>query len=419
MEDPSELLGEVDTSKLIWCNSRPQNLFSSPPLGCFQDRDSDGLLDHAYSVSATPSSTIFDLTPVVDQGRLAKPVPFRTGNNAERISLEIGYELCNDSVETPRFRSAIHDTVVSPVVTVRVCMLGKPDNAGNLLIDALLVNLTKDGRALKYEVLETRIADGDVYLEANGLPIQAVEGATTYGQRAVRKLVETLRQPILAASGPVRFASPGSFSEDKAVLSVPVVHGKTGKLANDVKERGLFASGVLPAGTPLYAISMSPGLSPLLSVNVWCAPRIDDADSRASRLRTVCLPRSGLGSLWIENKGDFLVQGMSGSTSSDAATLPEIDETPTDLKIPMTLALVFEELKQQTAVFSLVLQGNASERQILSRLEFPLEDDGSLTVKFGRMGMEIPARRDPEQPNALIIGAPVEPIDIQAGDTVY
>jgi hypothetical protein len=100
----------------------------------------------------------------------------------------------------------------------------------------------------------------------------------------------------LKSAGAVSVHAPGPIARGDVILALPVTHGLTGALRQEVKKMGLFSKDSIPAGSPVFGIPMSGDHGPEI---IWCAPRSKTQGDK-TLWNTTCFPKGGFTpNLWV------------------------------------------------------------------------------------------------------------------------
>ena len=415
---------DVASERLAWCVLRVR----TPTMPCFQDIDSDGVLE-TVRIAHIPESEIRTRGRARNRSMLAlealgidhvgparsiHPRTFHVPASDENLTLRIGYASCGGGdPETVRYATLIQlvengrarGSTPTTACTNIAQSLGPAEQGGEILdIGRFHVRVYRDGGARKAELIEAipagtllgRLKFDRPIFDAIEAPSTAQELADRIGPRP---FLYFATKPSLAT---------GSISPGGLILEGEVAHGITGRLS-EVRTAGWFnTQGSLPAGTPVYGIPMS-NSSDNTEI-VWCAPiRKDNGEWRAR-----CMPRGPTGYVSLNNlEPAFAISLLiyqTGGGGPTSATAPVVDRQDVDFGEPLVMSLRFESWTSERAIVEFDIgpggaSGGGAERR------FRRASDGSVTLLFGRSALRLaPSAEDPNDAELTISAAP------QAGD---
>lgn len=364
----------------FWCDVRPTSRWSFGSLDCLADTDRDGVLDRL--MTGKSASTYFGLAvnrlfdEPKEERRAAAVRPAAPG---ERPTARIGYRYCEgDGVRgPPRFTTALSVFGGSwDFDLAQGCAFGEwPDPADKSLVqvDAIKVKVTPGADGLAYQVLD-RIPVQQMGTLMTGLPFRKAQDVPTETAAAEAKAAEMSRSPMVA-TGPARVVT-GARAKGDLVLSVPVRHGITGRLQNEVRPMGLFTMGQapLPVGQPVYGVPM--GGSGGANV-VWCALRSNTDAKGRRKFNALCLPRDSMGHRWLSATPALMVTSLAYSQHTSAASVPTVAEGPVDFGVNLRLEYEFGAWRKNFADLGVFLRTDDGESQRVGTVWAPRLKDGS------------------------------------------
>jgi len=335
---------------ILWCDvTKGVSIWWGPVHDCLVEEN--GKFAYHGGGASTDHFLGLDQEYVGGTGKpLPAPVAYREATPQERPTALLGYKWCEgDGVNAPpRFALAVSVPSESkwtsvPVVGCRYGFWPDPKDHSVVDVDGLRVTVAAvpGTDRLRFSVA------GRIPPIAEIAPLSATDSVHAVGARPAA--------PTTAAADPGAAQTAGSapVAPDRALLStgapvagqasalkpgqtfltMPVRHGVTGVLQNEVRVRAAFESGdVIPVNQPLFGLPIRerPGQV------VWCAPR----RTSEGPWRTICL-----------YERDGAVMSMEISTGMMAVTLPwtkarlaspmTIQRTSAVSLPPMTLSYVF------------------------------------------------------------------------------
>jgi len=368
----------------FWCDVRPTSRWSFGSLDCLADSNGDGRLDRL--ATGKPASTYFGLSVTrlydepKEQGRSAA---FRQASADERPKALIGYRYCEgDAIGAPpRFTSTL--SVFGgewDFELARGCAFGEwPDPADKSLVqvDRVRLKVAPGPDGIAYQVLD-RIPPQAMALLVTGAPFRTAADAPTPEQAKEAKAAE-MAQAVLVPAGAARLPA-GPRAKGDVVLSVPVRHGVTGTLRNEVRPLGLFEMGKapLPVGQPVYGVPMNGAGGAGV---IWCALRSNGESGDKRRFNAVCLPRDGSGYRWLSAFPALLVTRLSYNPQvTSAATAPTVAQGPVDFGVALRLEYEFGAWRKDYADMAVYLRTDDGESHRVGMVWAPRLKDGSGAV---------------------------------------
>lgn len=185
----------------------------------------------------------------------------------------------------------------------------------------------------------------------------------------------------LRPTGPVSVHASGLITRGEIIAALPVMHGFTGVLSQDVKKMGLFAKDSIPAGSPVFGIPMSGSSGPRI---VWCAPRSATRGEKAV-WNTVCLPKEGglVPHRWVDVYTPFYPTYLYySSNSTHGATDVLVELKPVEFP-KMLLTIGFKEWDKDDADVFISVDAPNAKNPVGDR-SLPRLPDGTVRLKaFG------------------------------------
>ena len=337
---------DVAPERQAWCEL---TRFGLAQVNCFQDVDSDGKLESTRR-GLLGNEEALTLNRVEAAAGATDPMAYRAARVEELPRFELGYLSCagGSTKATPesgfRYSSIIRrvDGGFGTGSTRPVC-----DQFATLLeTRAEGVQLYQFGR-FKIEVRQ----------EQEKFTTQLIEGI------APGTCLGHLRtgQPLLdAAEAGAKVAEAPGKKPDLYLVSAPVVshtevraggqfltaevaHGLTGKLVNEAKTVGWSKSIALPAGTPLFGVTMTSSGRPSSydADIIWCTPD-------RSKPVAQCFARGQAGYELVESLIPHAVESLRlGSYRS--VPVPVVERGPADFGGPLLLNVRYASAKKKYA----------------------------------------------------------------------
>lgn len=305
----------------VWCDVREPNGLDRQSIDCLADTDEDGRPDRlALGLTAEPDAPFTVVRLVLEDGGAA-PVSVRAAKSEERPTAMLG----------PSFRKAEAAKPGLAAVAQAQARVATPlPGAG----------VAKPDRKTRFQI-EQALAE---------------------------------RPPLL----PVGPARPGVTDAKRGdvLLSVPVVHGITGRLKNIVDKGAWLPTGeALAPGQPVFGVPMTARTyNWRASVDnlVWCAPR-----KRGPRdYSTICLPTHGLYHRWIEIPSPMFVSRLDPTGNEFGTNRPEVELEPVDFGVPMTLVYRFGGVKKDRVLINVTVETDFGATS-LPQPEMPKLTDGA------------------------------------------
>lgn len=330
--------------EVMWCDSRPESklshsLFFDDRVLCLRDRQGDGKLDLIDSaIPASPFSNLslgwMSLKPSTP---LATPATYRVATEAERPTTKIGYRLCasdGDGARIPyHFTSVIFQPNYGWIGAPFFCPFGDwpdPTDKSLVQVDHIRIRTHDEGGSTSYQVL-TQIDSGPIDSFVSNTPIR------TIGQpdpALIKKLEAESAKPFVVLGLPEGLEE-GLHKHGDLIAAVPVAHGVTGVLKNDVTRPGLLGGERIAAGQYVFGVPMHTAAGDQIT---WCAPRVA---SDSGSVDTVCFAPEGGGYRWLPVGGTLMPLRYEIFNYTSFAVGVSIERKPASLGEPMKLAYVF------------------------------------------------------------------------------
>lgn len=323
----------------IWCSVRQMPEGHPHTTDCL---GGDGVEGHmtaywrGYLTNRQAPFSVIGLTRV----RPVAAVAYRPAKPEELPSVEIGYRLCADegdgAVIPYRFTSTLKTSKDEWSPSPNACPFGEWIDAADKTVEQV-------------DHLKVRIEPGGRYriLEPLGVgPLAAVYPDQSLRLRAAPSpQLERVREAIghrpLEPIGAAETPSAGVVEHGATVAVIPVQHGFTGVLKNDVRGPGMLTRPTLPAGQYVFGVPTRDSSDPTdLGSLTWCAPRLTAGP--ASSVATVCFSSDGVTHYWFPAGSSLMVThfihgppfGQVGAVSVERKRIP--------FGAPMKLAFVFD-----------------------------------------------------------------------------
>ncbi|MBR9824741.1 MAG: hypothetical protein GYB36_02925 [Alphaproteobacteria bacterium] len=321
----------------VWCDLRVTGRMASfGNVDCFMDLDDDGRFEFMFTGEPRETYTSLTLGQLNGQTPIDPPIAYSPADGQDLPSGQLGFRLCNGDFETghPRFSPVLRPDG-GRFEVAQACPFGRPiepvednDSDANLQIDRMQIAYSvQSDDEISYRVV-SRLESGPVYVNRSGEAVLPAAEAGTNLQRQAARIAELAGRPLYA-TGPAQFTY-GLRGDDEAFARIPVRHGITGRLSNEVSRGGWFGGGSLPIGTPVYGLPFTSGGLSFANRTpgqmMWCAP-IDEGDG----WDVVCLPRVGQATYWYSPYNPFFAQAISFSTDTPRASTPDVERAEIDL----------------------------------------------------------------------------------------
>lgn len=185
--------------------------------------------------------------------------------------------------------------------------------------------------------------------------------------------------PLFPAGEPA--VAGGEIGKGGAILTVPVRFSFTGVLEAPVTPVGWFVKDEpLPAGQPMFAMIYGRMWRPDAdAVVVWCTHRKAPSKSEPNRWKTICLPKTQVGTyLWTE-PFTLLPFRLSSDRSDNSVRPPTVKAGPADFGVPMIFSYRLLEFDAKDADINLYLSVDGYETWI-GQTNLPRQADGSVVM---------------------------------------
>lgn len=181
---------------------------------------------------------------------------------------------------------------------------------------------------------------------------------------------------VLKPAGPVGFHAPGTITRGDIIVALPVTHGLTGALSQEVQKLGLFAKDSIPAGSPVFGVPMTGNSGPGI---VWCAPRSETRGDK-TLWNTVCFPKGRFTlNLWVPVYTPLFPTYLSYSPNSTHGATEVTVERKTVLLPTMQLTFTFTEWDKDDADVFVSVDGPNAKNPVGNR-SLPRLADGSVRL---------------------------------------
>ena len=316
--------------RVAWCDMRGTGAFSMGRLDCLSDANDDGRLDEHLVGWVGSTSFAFFVEKVGPMGPLAAPVAYRTAEPAERPSTVVGYRVCDLGTATspPRFAMVAklgtnQGWSSSSLGDCRFGVWPDPADRARLVVDAIELRVAPAPEPTFELARGLKPGPSGRFVPGGSLE-RAAEQTTTKAemQAAIQTLTRSPLRPVGTAE-----AVGGEVRRGAVLVSVPARHAITGRLRNEVRAKGLLASGAtpLPVGQPVYGVTTPYGGL------YWCAPRQTE-----QRWTGVCLPEAGGAARWMTAEPALFPRMLlTLSNYTSGADTPSVELEPFEFGPPM------------------------------------------------------------------------------------
>ena len=363
-------LPNSDPPRTLWCELRAGMRLFGSGLVCLEDKFGKGAFTsaiHAYPAALNASFSINRIE--LGLGETIAPASFRVAKPDERPVTKIGYRLCpadSDGQAIPyRFTDAILQPNLGWLGAPATCPFGEwPDPADKSLVtvDQVQIRVSGVGKDARFQLVRG-LTPGPIAGLGVNTPIRPA-GAPSLA--AARRAESRAARPLIA-TGLVKGLTSGVRRRGEVVAQVPVVHGVTGVLKNDVVQQGLFGGRRIPAGQYVYGVPMHMNMTGQDQIT-WCAPQA--RDGHPDRFLTVCFMPFGNTYQWVDSFEPLMTTGLTTNGSNFFAVGVNVDARPAALGAPMQLTYLFDHWQ---------FFGRGAERALVAgiRVEMHVRDEVS------------------------------------------
>ncbi len=328
----------------IWCSVREMPGGHGPTQDCLRDSKGSGKFDQFWTGYVSDAAAPFSVVGV----SYSRPIPeaaYRSAKPEEAPTTALGYRQCTgqgDGQNIPwRFTTAMRTAKDGWTGWFGACPFGDWPNAADKTVETVDTMKLKlePGPVARFQVISTLD-------EGPAAPVKLGEALRRKGAVSVdtERRMEAMASVPLIADGKTEVGSVGPIAHGDTIAKMPVVHGVTGVLKNDVEAPGaFFTKEKMPAGQYVFGIPMNSSSSLGLkqeSAVTWCAPQIKDGDP--TQISTICFPHVGSTNMWVPVGGALMVTQMYFPATSRQVVGLSIERRPVRFAAPMTLAYVFD-----------------------------------------------------------------------------
>lgn len=327
--------------KNVWCAVRTYPALHPATTDCLEDVNGKGELVVALSgflaEKGAPMSVIGLSLPL--PGLVEPAAAYRAARPEELPTVEIGYRFCSegDGVKIPwRFTTSMLKPDGTWTKPPNACPFGEwPDAADNSLeqVDAVKVKFKSAPDATHFQVM-SEIAAGPMGPVWLGEPIQP-PGALS---REAKQEIESHSGPGLVPVGASKVLA-GLVKHTGVIAQIGVVHGITGVLKTDVRQKAWLAPRSVPAGTYAFGVPTNLMFSGGRAL-VWCAVEMKDNDP--AKPVTTCFPPVGQ-KIAYEPSGNILWYTHTYTVLPVIEAIGlDVERKPMTYPAPMMLTYVFD-----------------------------------------------------------------------------
>jgi hypothetical protein len=332
-----------DQTPPIYCAVKALAVFHSAQEDCLQDSERKGVLDAFWSGYLYDHNAPFSLMGL-SRGTRIEPVGFRPASADELPTTTVGYRFCGgqgDGVDIPyRFTTVMRTAPDGWTAYLGACPFGQWPQASDKSVEAVdsITLKLSPGAPPTYAVVQG--------LQGGPLaPVRIGEALAAQGtpSREVLNKLETAFSAPLVTRGAVHDIASGRIEHGATLALVPVAHGVTGVLRNDVQTRLPFFGGDrLKAGQYMFGIPMrsTSAFGRQADSITWCAPQV--VEGPPANISTLCFPVVGSG-VTAQNEGAVLmVTRLMFHPGGVSVIGLSVERRPAEFERPMTLAYVFD-----------------------------------------------------------------------------
>ena len=338
IEKPSRQF--ADGPRTLWCDTRPTGIFHFGDVACLEDTKGSGVLDVLTGVTPTsPYSSLSVVSIRLGAGGAIEPPTYRPAAPQERPETKIGYRFCakdSDGRNIPyRFTSVIFQANHGWIGPTLDCPFGEWPNTADknlLAADRIKLRITASGSTANFEVIEG-IDPGRLDGVSFGGSFRSIDAPDP----AKVKQADARAAHAFVPTGLAEGFMSGERMRNDVITMVPVEHGVTGVLKNDVVAKGLFGAKRLTAGQYVYGIPMRNRIGD--EQITWCAPQ--PLQGTPGAYTTVCFMPFGDGYLWVDAFSALMPLSLMANNASLPAVGLSVDRKPASLGAEMKLTYVF------------------------------------------------------------------------------
>ncbi len=334
------ILANASAMRTVWCDMRPPSILFKNEVLCLRDSTGKGMFDeafHGYPAMGFSPLTIGWVESGL--GRVITPASYRAAGVDERPVTQIGYRFCARDSDGQKLPYRFTDVLFQPGLGWQgapfSCAFGdwpNPSDKSLISVDRIKIRVTGAGKDAQFQVIDG-LAPGPIAgLKING-PIRSPDAPRLADiQRA-----EARASRALIPTGVAEALITGVHQRGDVIAQVPVVHGVTGVLKNDVVRPGLLGGEHIPAGQYVYGVPMSSqtGEERL----TWCAPQAKAGNP--NQFSTTCFMPVGDAYRWVLTFEPLMPAALSANAAGYPALGVNVEKKPGSLGAPMKLTYVF------------------------------------------------------------------------------
>jgi len=353
----------------IWCSVRQMPEMHQPNTDCLGDNHGSGKLDQYWRGYLNFKTAPFSLIGLMSI-RPTTPVAYRPARPEEVPTVEIGYRPClseADGVSIPfRFTSTLRTSGGGWTPSMNTCPFGEwLDTADRTveMVDGLRVKVAP-GSPPRYQLLDVKPAGplAAVYTD------QSLRSRTAVSP-AIERLRETVGHSPLEPTAPLSLVASSTLEHGATIATVPVRHGFTGVLKNDVWS-GLLIRRSVPAGHYVFGVPTRDITDPRdLGQLTWCAPQLNDGGP--SPVSTVCFTSDGVTHYWYPAGSALMVTHVLHGAQFGQTVGFSVQRAPGSFPLPMTLAYVFDHWVRRDVI--------GGRQELMAQLGVEIRINGVMT----------------------------------------